>query len=113
MPSGWRSSAPVPKPIASGSAPKIATIDVIMIGRKRTRHASRIASIGASPCWRSATSAKSIIMIAFFLTMPISSTIAIVEITESSVLVSSIASSAPTPADGSVDRIVTGWIRLS
>ncbi len=52
-------------------------------------------------------------MIAFFLTMPINSTSAIIEITDSSVLVTNSASSAPTPAAGSVDRIVTGCTRLS
>ncbi len=45
--------------------------------------------------------------------MPISSTSAIIEITDSSVLVPNNASNAPTPAAGRVDRIVTGWIRLS
>ncbi len=86
---------------------------VIMIGRKRTMLASRAASSGVLPCSRCATTAKSIIMIAFFLTMPISSTSAIIEITDSSVLVPYSASSAPTPAAGSVERMVTGWIRLS
>ena len=57
--------------------------------------------------------AKSIIRIAFFLTMPISRITAINEMIEKSVLKSISASSAPTPADGSVDKIVTGWIRLS
>ena len=32
---------------------------------------------------------------------------------ERSLPVSSSASSAPTPAEGSVERIVTGWMRLS
>ena len=72
MPSGWRSSEPAPQPSISGSAPRIAAIVVIMIGRKRSRHAWKIASRGAMPSLRSASSAKSIIMIAFFLTMPIS-----------------------------------------
>ena len=36
MPSGWRSSAPSPKPSASGSAPSIAAMVVIRIGRKRS-----------------------------------------------------------------------------
>ena len=46
---------------------------VIMIGRKRSRQASKIASSGAhaARCAR-ASMAKSIIMMAFFLTMPIS-----------------------------------------
>jgi hypothetical protein len=38
MPSGWRSSAPSPKPIANGTAPSIAAEVVVMIGRKRFRH---------------------------------------------------------------------------
>ena len=58
-------------PKASGRAPNIAANVVIMIGRKRSRQACVIASRVSSPS-RSACSAKSIIMIAFFLTMPIS-----------------------------------------
>ncbi len=42
-----------------------------MIGRKRSRHACSIASRDDRP-WREASIAKSTIMIAFFLTMPIS-----------------------------------------
>ena len=48
-----------------------AAIVVIMIGRKRTCAASTIASAGGLCSLRSASSAKSIIMIAFFFTMPI------------------------------------------
>ena len=39
MPSGWRSSEPVPVPSISGSAPRIAAMVVIRIGRKRSRQA--------------------------------------------------------------------------
>ena len=39
MPSGWRSSEPVPVPSISGNAPRMAAIVVIMIGRKRSRQA--------------------------------------------------------------------------
>ena len=46
MPSGLRSSEPVPVSIASGIAPNSAASVVIMIGRKRSRHASKIASRG-------------------------------------------------------------------
>ena len=52
-------------------------------------------------------------MIAFFFTMPISRITPISAINENSVLNSISASSAPTPAEGRVDKIVTGWIRLS
>ncbi len=62
---------------------------------------------------RSASSAKSIIMIAFFLTMPISRITPISAMMLNSVRNSSSASSAPTPAEGSVERIVIGCTKLS
>ena len=40
MPSGCRSSEPTPMPMASGNPPNMAAMVVIMMGRKRTRHAS-------------------------------------------------------------------------
>ena len=86
---------------------------VIMIGRKRRRQASRIASSGRLPSSRSAWSAKSTIMIAFFFTRPISRNTPISAITLNSTPKTSSASSAPTPADGSVERMVIGWTKLS
>ena len=71
-PSGRRASDPAPSPRAIGRVPISAAMVVIMIGRKRTRQASTIASAGDMSCVRCASSAKSIIMIAFFFTMPIS-----------------------------------------
>jgi hypothetical protein len=59
---------------------------------------------------RSASSAKSIIMIAFFLTMPISRMMPMIAMIARSLPEISSASSAPTPRDGSVDRIVIGWM---
>ena len=79
IPSGRRSSDPVPVPSASGKAPKSAAIVVIRIGRKRSMHASKIASRRVILPSRSASRAKSIIMIAFFFTMPISSTMPMIE----------------------------------
>ena len=61
-------------------------------------------------CVRSASSAKSIIMMAFFLTMPISRITPISAMMLNSVLKSSSASTAPTPAEGSVERMVIGWM---
>ena len=113
MPSGLRSSEPVPVSNASGIAPNSAARVVIMIGRNRSRQACTMASCGDRPCPRSASSAKSIIMIAFFFTMPISSTMPISATTERSCLHSISASSAPTPAEGNVDKIVSGWMKLS
>ncbi|MND06675.1 hypothetical protein D3C83_281840 [compost metagenome] len=55
-----------------------------MIGRKRSSAAWTIESRGDMPCPRSASSAKSIIMIAFFFTMPISRMMPISAITERS-----------------------------
>ncbi len=86
---------------------------VIMIGRKRRRQASWIASTWVSPSLLSASRAKSIIMIAFFLTMPMSRMMPMMAITLRSYLKSISMSSAPTPAEGSDERIVTGWMKLS
>ena len=112
-PSGRRSSAPSPKPIASGSAPSAAASVVIRIGRKRSRQASRTAATAERPRLRSASSAKSMIRIAFFLTMPSSRNTPIRAITENSIRNSSSASTAPTPAEGRVESTVTGCTRLS
>ena len=54
-----------------------------MIGRNRRMQASTIASRGASPLVRSASRAKSIIMIAFFLTIPMRRMMPIIAITSS------------------------------
>ncbi len=112
-PSGKRSSEPVPCSSTSGSAPSRAANVVIMIGRKRSRQASSIAASGDRPRSRSASTAKSIIMIAFFFTMPISSTMPTSATSDRSSPNAISASSAPMPAEGRVDRIVTGWIVLS
>ncbi len=72
-----------------------------------------MASRGRKPSARSAAMAKSIIMMAFFLTIPISRMIPIMAMMLRSVFHSIKASSAPTPADGSVERIVIGWMQLS
>ena len=79
-----------------------------MIGLKRMMQASKIASRGLMPRLRSASRAKSIIRMAFFLTMPISKMMPIKAINDSSVRHSSKASKAPTPADGNVEMIVSG-----
>ena len=110
MPSGRRSSDPTPWPKASGVAPSIAAIVVMRIGRNRSRLASRMASKALLCSLRCASSAKSIIMIAFFCTIPINRTIPMMATTVSSSAQMSSAKSAPTLADGSVDRMVTGWI---
>ena len=68
-----------------------------------------IASLVERPS-RSAWSAKSIIMIAFFLTMPISRMMPIAAMMVNSVSNTFKAISAPTLADGSVERIVMGWM---
>ncbi|MNT87824.1 hypothetical protein D3C72_2282910 [compost metagenome] len=57
--------------------------------------------------------AKSIIMMAFFLTMPISRMMPMMAMMPMSCPETSSASSAPTPAEGRVERMVTGWIVLS
>ncbi len=109
-PSGLRSSLPVPPSSASGSPPSSAAKLVIMIGLKRSRQAFLIDSMGDSFSSRSATSAKSIIMIAFFFTIPIRSTIPISATMSNSILQSISARNAPTPAEGRVERMVIGWM---
>ncbi len=96
-------------PSASGNAPSMAAAVVIMIGRKRSRQARRIASCAVAPS-RRASMAKSIIMMAFFLTMPISSTMPTMPSTDrlSPHIIS--ASNAPTPAGGNVEMMVNGWM---
>ncbi len=113
MPSGVRSSDPAPRSTTSGTAPNSAAIVVIMIGRKRSTAASVIAASGETPRVRSASMAKSTMMMPFFFTIPISSTMPTSATTVNSVPVSIKASSAPIPAEGRVDRIVSGWIVLS
>ena len=91
-------------------APRMAAEVVIRIGRKRRMQASKIASYEFKLRERFASMAKSIIMIAFFLTMPISKITAINAMMSNSTWNSMSASSAPTPADGSVERMVIGWM---
>ena len=62
------------------------------------------------PPLRCASSAKSIIMIAFFFTMPTSIRMPIVAMMVSSMPASCSVSSAPTAADGSPARMVSGWM---
>ena len=62
---------------------------------------------------RSAAIAKSTSMMPFFLTMPISRMMPMMPITERSMWPTFNASSAPTPAEGSVERMVSGWMKLS
>ena len=88
--------------------PRRAAIVVIIIGRKRLSEASKIACSGRNPCVRSASKAKSIMMIAFFLTIPIRRMIAITATSDRSLPVIISAIKAPIPAEGKVDRIVIG-----
>ncbi len=83
---------------------------VIMIGRKRSRQALRIDSSGERCSSRSAWIAKSTIMMPFFFTMPISRMMPMSAMMDRSKWNAISMSSAPTPADGSVERMVSGWI---
>ena len=65
---------------------------------------------GGMPSLRSESNAKSIIMTPFLFTIPISRTMPISEITLKSAPVTLRASNAPTPAEGSVDKMVMGWM---
>ena len=72
-----------------------------------------MASTELLPCVRSASRAKSTIMMPFFFTIPISRMMPITAIMSSDWPNSRRASSAPTPAEGSVERMVSGWMKLS
>ena len=67
--SGARRSAPLPMAIAMGSTPSNVVSVVMMIGRRRARAASTIASRTASPCRRSLL-IRSITTIALLSTIP-------------------------------------------
>ena len=95
-------------PSINGTPPSMAAIVVIMIGRKRNSAALRTAASADRCSSRSAAIAKSTIMIPFFLTMPISRMMPINAIRLKSKPNSISVASAPTPAEGSVDRIVIG-----
>ncbi len=69
-----------------------------------------MASREDSPWSRSATRAKSMIMMAFFFTMPISRITPIRAMIEKSMWKISSASTAPTPAEGRVESTVRGWM---
>ncbi len=60
------------------------------------------------PSRRSAPMAKSTIMMPFFLTMPMSKITPINAMTERSIFAAISINNAPTPAEGSVDRIAKG-----
>ena len=107
-PRGLRNSEPSPQPSISGRAAPSAAKVVIRIGRTRSIAAWWIASRAGFPSVRSASIAKSIIMIAFFFTMPINSMMPMMPITPRSLPVIISANNAPTPAEGSVERIVNG-----
>ena len=90
-----------------------AAIVVIMIGRNRIRHAWWIASSAGLPSRRCASRAKSIIMMPFFFTRPTSMMIPTKAYRPSGTRKISSVSSAPTPALGRPERMVSGWMKLS
>ena len=102
------STAPDPFQKAIGSAPTMAANVVIMIGLKRNIQASRIAFSGDMPWLRWASKAKSIIKIAFFLTIPIRSRMPIDATTVNSKPKIRNANIAPMAADGKPAKIVSG-----
>jgi len=85
-----------------------AAIVVIMIGRNRMEHACRMASWADLPSLRCASSAKSIIMMPFFFTSPTSMMTPTNAYTLRSTRKIRSVSSAPNPAKGSAERIVSG-----
>ncbi|MNJ56096.1 hypothetical protein D3C77_516250 [compost metagenome] len=107
-PSGWRISEPSAWLSSNGKAPRMAAMVVIRIGRRRSRQARRIDCSGLNCSWRSSCKARSIIMMAFFFTTPINRNRPSREIRLNSLPTTYRVSKAPTPADGKVERMVSG-----
>ena len=72
-----------------------------------------MAVAGGSAFSRISSTATSIIMIAFFLTMPISISRPISAMIEKSMPITFSATSAPKAAAGRPERMVSGWMKLS
>ncbi|MCY1370360.1 hypothetical protein D9M69_574490 [compost metagenome] len=85
----------------------------MMIGRNRVMQALKIASSGDIPPLRCASRAKSIIRMPFFLTIPISNTSPISAMMEKSWPQIHSMITAPRPAEGKVEMIVSGCTKLS
>ncbi len=109
MPSGRRSSAPLPLPNASGNAANAAVTVIASIGRNPARQPATIASEGKRRSWRSLRNAASTIMIALFEEMPTSTTIPTKATKDSSRLQASSASPPLSPANGNTAITVRGW----
>ena len=91
----------------------MAAMVVIMMGRKRSMQAAWIASAALSSRSRCVSSATSTIMMAFLRTMPIRRITAMRAMSVNGSPQRSSASTAPMPLEGSVERMVIGWTRLS
>ena len=108
-----RVSPPAPMPSAIGSVPAKAANVVIMIGRNRMRQALWIATTAVDRVALRYSIAKSIIMIAFFFTMPISMITPTKANRFNSTSNRNSVSKAPRPAAGRPERIVSGWMKFS
>jgi hypothetical protein len=109
-PSGCRSSAPSPVPSISGTAPNSAARVVIRIGRKRSRQAWWIASRGDMPCVPLGVQREVDHHDRVLLDDADQQDDADHRDDAQILLPATRASSAPRPAEGSVDRMVTGWM---
>jgi hypothetical protein len=70
VPMAWRLLAPAPLDRASGVPPRMNAMEVMRIGRKRSRQASKVDSIRPRPDWRRVL-ANSMMRMAFFADRPI------------------------------------------
>ncbi len=110
MPSGLRSSAPTPPPSASGKPPSSAAIVVIMIGRKRSRQAWKIASSAVLPSAALGLQGKVDHHDGVLLHNANQQNDADERDYAELLARDQQASNAPTPAEGSVEIIVMGWM---
>ena len=104
--------APAPVEMASGNTPKMKAMEVIRMGRKRSRQASSVASSRPRPRRRMVL-ANSMIRIAFLADKPITAMSPTLKYTSSSRPRSQVKVSAPSTPSGTTSMTATGIDQLS
>jgi len=110
MAMGWRKSLPVPRPIATGSMPRMSARVVIRMGRRRIGPATLSAWWMSIPRCRRILFVRSTSRIEFLVTRPKSRIRPIIAVMSRGNLKTSSASSPPTAASGSASMITKGWM---
>ena len=112
VPMAWRLLAPAPVEIAKGNTPPTNAIEVIRMGRKRSRQASSVASTNSLPCDCSSR-ANSMIRMAFLAESPMMAISPTLKYTSLGSPRSVTASTAPSIPSGTTRSTATGMDQLS